>query len=92
VLDRAGVEVTHLPTYYGPIDYTLASTPACAGGAPREVVATIGGEVSIPPGGIVLKSPLSRSITSVSGDGRLVAPGGDEIKIEKLPASVRIAY
>jgi hypothetical protein len=40
----------------------------------------------------VLKSPLSSPITSVSGDGRLVAPGGDEIRIEKLPASVRIAY
>jgi hypothetical protein len=92
VLDRAGVEVTHLPTYYGPIDYTLASTPASAGGAPREVVAMIGGDVTVPPGGIVLKSPLSRPITSVSGDGRLVAPGGDEIRIEKLPASVRIAY
>lgn len=90
VTDPAGVEVRGLPTYYGNLDYTLKSRPAAAAGT--EVVATISAGVAIPRGGLVLKSPLSRPIKSLAGDGRLVAPGHDEIVIERLPASVSIIY
>jgi hypothetical protein len=89
VTDPAGVEVGRLPTYYGHLDYTLKCPPAAAG---RQVVATIGGGLTIPAGGIVVKSPLSRPIVSVEGDGHLVAAGSDEIKVDRLPATVFINY
>jgi len=90
VTDPAGVEVRGLPTYYGNLDYTLKSRPTRDGGT--EVVATVAAGVTLPRGGLVLKSPLSRPIRSLAGDGRLVAPGRDEIVIERLPASVSIVY
>ena len=90
VTDPAGVEVLSLPTYYGRLDYTLKSHPTAAG--VTEVVATIGAGVTLPPGGLVLKSPLSRPLKAVTGDGHLVAPGSDEIRIERLPATVSISY
>lgn len=91
VTDPAGIEVSHLPTYYGDLDYTIKSLVASAGG-PGKVVVTVGGTVTVPPGGVILKSPLSRPVKSVGGDGRLVAPGSAEIKIERLPATVSITY
>ncbi|MBI2496616.1 MAG: hypothetical protein HYV75_01350, partial [Opitutae bacterium] len=90
VTDPAGVEVLGLPTYYGNLDYTLKSSATAAGGT--EVVATLGAGVSIPRGGIVLKSPLSRPIKALAGDGRLVGPGSDEIRIDRLPAILTITY
>jgi hypothetical protein len=55
-------------------------------------VAKLSGEMALPAGRIVLKSPLSAKIKSVAGDGRLLSAGADEIRIEKLPATVTILY
>ena len=90
ITDPAGVEVLGLPTYYGNLDYTLKSRSTAGGGT--EVVATIGAGVSIPEGGIVLNSPLLRPVKTVSGDGRLSVPGSNEIRIDRLPATVSITY
>ena len=92
VLDPAGVEVSQLPTYYGNINYSIKSVTASASGQRRELVVEIRGDIAVPPGGIVLKSPLSQPISSVSGNGHLVAPDSAEIKIEQLPATVSISY
>ena len=92
VLDPAGVVVAGLPTYYGEVDYTLKSEPVAAGDPRRKVLVTVGGRVTVPPGGIVLKSPLSRPIRSVSGDGRLAGPGSDEIRVDRTPATLSLAY
>lgn len=87
ITDPAGVEVTGMPTYYGNLNYTIKST---ADG--HAVTVTIADGITIPAGGIILKSPLSQPINSVSGDGRLAAPGSGEIRIERLPATVSISY
>ena len=58
----------------------------------RVVEVTVGGLVKIPRGGLLFSSPLDRPITAVSGDARLVAPGADEIRIEKLPATFSVRY
>ena len=92
VLDPAGVEVSNLPTYYGNLDYTIKRIAALAGGPRCTVEVTIGGKLALPPGGIILKSPLARPITSVSGDGRLIAPASDKIRVERLPATITISY
>ena len=87
VLDPAGIDVSRLPTYHGPIDYTVRSRE---GG--RVVDVTVAGPVKIPRGGLLFTSPLDRPIVAVSGDARLVAPGADEIRIEKLPATFSVRY
>lgn len=87
VLDPAGIDVSHMPTYYGPVDYTVRSHDDG-----REVVVTIGGDLHVPAGGVILKSPRDRPIRAVSGGGGLVRPGGDEIRIDRLPATVSIHY
>jgi hypothetical protein len=92
VNDPAGVEVNHLPTYYGDLSYTIKSEAAPDGGPGRRIVAKLSGEMALPAGRIVLKSPLSAKIKSVAGDGRLLSAGADEIRIEKLPATVTILY
>lgn len=90
ITDPAGIEVVGMPTYYGKLDYTLKSH--ATGDGQIEVVARIGAGVEIPRGGVVLVSPLSRPIKALAGDGRLAAPGSNEIRIDRLPASVSITY
>jgi hypothetical protein len=61
-------------------------------GPGRNVVVRLRGDISVPSGQIVLKSPLAKKIESVSGDGRWLPGGSNEIRIEKLPATVTIRY
>ncbi|PTY02484.1 hypothetical protein DB347_24075 [Opitutaceae bacterium EW11] len=91
VHDPAGVEVRRMPTYFGPVDYSLKRADG-EGGAPLRVVATVGGHLSVPPGGVILKSPLNRRVRAVAGDGRLAAPESDEIVVTRLPAKLTIDY
>lgn len=86
VRDPAGVDVSRMPTYYGPVDYTVRS--ADRGGT---VDVTVSGPLRIPAGGIVFKAPLDRPVASVAGDARLL-DSGDEVRIEKIPASFSIRY
>ena len=92
VLDPIGVTVHGLSTYYGPIDYSIRRHAASDGGPRCEVVVTVGGAVTMPPGGIVLASPLARPIRAVTGDGALAAPGSNEIRLTRLPATVTVKY
>ncbi|MFI5356757.1 MAG: discoidin domain-containing protein [Opitutales bacterium] len=92
VLDPVGVTVHRLPTYYGPIDYAIRRHPAPAGDPRCEVVVTVNGPVAMPPGGIVLHSPLARPVRAVTGDGALAGPGSDEIRLSRLPATVTLTY
>jgi hypothetical protein len=50
------------------------------------------GDLAIPFGKIVLKSPLAEKIESVSGDGLWVPGEPNEIRIEELPATITIRY
>lgn len=86
VKDPVGVEVTGMPTYYGNLNYTVKS--ATDG---RTVTVSIAAGITIPPGGVILKSPLAQPMRSVSG-GRLATPDSDEIRIDRLPAAVVITY
>ncbi|MDD2763533.1 MAG: discoidin domain-containing protein [Opitutaceae bacterium] len=92
VNDPAGIEVSNLPTYYGGLSYTIKPEAGPADGAGRTIVVKLDGRIAIPAGKIVLKSPLSERIASVTGDGRLLPGGKDEIQIDKLPATVTIRY
>lgn len=86
VNDPAGVTVTALPTYYGNITYSVRKEG-------RTVVVQLGGDIAIPSGKIVLKSPLSQRIRSASINKRLVKVSKEnEIVIGKLPARVELRY
>lgn len=91
VTDPAGVEVISMPTYYGKLSYTVKST-AAADGIVKQVDVTISEGLQLPPGGVIVRSPLSRPVRSVSGDGRLLLHGNGEIRIDRLPAKLSIAY
>ena len=86
VRDSTGVSVEQLPTYYGALTYTMRMTGT-------RVVVTIGAGITIPPGKIVLKSPLSRPIVSASiGKKRLKVTTANEVVIGHVPATVVLTY
>jgi hypothetical protein len=78
--DSTGVSVKGLPTYYGRLNCAMIKRG-------DHVTVEIGGDVAMPPGGIILVPPLTRPLRSVTGDGK-VARGGYEVMVEKLPARV----
>ena len=87
-----GIEVRRLPTYYGVLSYKLHRFTTTRTGAPR-VQLELGGDLQIPPGGIVIVSPLSRPIRSVSVNGRPPAyVTTNEATIKELPADVLLTY
>jgi len=90
--DPAGVEVSNLPTYYGNLSYSIKPAAAPEGHPGRTMVVKLGGEIVMPAGKIVLKSPRSERVASVTGDGRLLPGEKNEILVEKLPATVTIRY
>ncbi len=82
-----GVGVKRLPTYYGVLNYTLVRTGEHA------LYAKIGGDLNVPPGGIVVMPPLPRPLTAVTVNGVPVtdfAPDGVTVRI--FPADVRLEY
>jgi hypothetical protein len=86
VNDPAGVQVSSLPTYYGNISYSMKKEG-------KKVLVSLGGDVRVPSGNIVLKSPLSKKIKSATVDGRKVAKlNRKEVVIGKLPARVELTY
>jgi len=89
VTDPAGIEVVSMPTYYGKLSYTVKSQRAADGAATTVEVAIADG-IKVPAGGIIVRSPLSRPIRAVHGDGKLMHQ--NEIRIDRLPAKLSIAY
>jgi hypothetical protein len=65
-LDEGEVGVTALQTRCGTLDFRLARDGA------RTLVASIGGAVVVPPGGIELRPPLAAPLVSVEVNGRPV--------------------
>jgi hypothetical protein len=82
--DTTGVRVTNLPTYYGNLSYSMKKERT-------NVIVNLGGDVKVPKGKIVLKSPLAKRMRSVAIDGRNVR-ATKEIRIERLPARVVVGY
>jgi hypothetical protein len=82
----SGVRVGQLLTEYGPLAFTMRGTP-------DEVHVSIGAGLTVPTGGIVLRSPFARPIRSATLNGRsftLASP--DEIVLRELPAEVTLRY
>jgi hypothetical protein len=86
VNDTAGIHVRNLPTYYGDISYDVMA-------AANKVSVVLRGDVRVPPGRIILKSPLSKKFTGATIDRkRLRKVNGKEIVIHRLPALIELTY
>jgi hypothetical protein len=76
-----GIEVKKLPTYYGNLNYSMKKVG-------ENLVVEITGNIQIPPGKIILRSPLSNPIVSVQINGKQVKQTKRGIVIETIPATV----
>lgn len=87
VLSEQGVSVRRLPTHYGTLNYTARQ------GGKAELVVTLSGDVNLPPGRIVLPSPLEQPLIGVTVNGQDVQSfDEDEAVIDQFPATVVLRY
>jgi hypothetical protein len=77
------VGVKRLPTYFGVLSYTLESE------RPGSLTLRMSGDLEVPPGGIVLRPPLSRPIAAVRVNGKAVKTfSADQAVVSEFPAEV----
>jgi hypothetical protein len=82
-----GVTVRRLPTYYGVLNYTLRAE------GPDAVRLRLVGDLAVPPGGIVVVSPLDRPLAQVTVNGLAVAPfEPDRVVVTRVPAEIVLRY
>lgn len=87
VTSESGVTVKRLPTYYGTLNYTLRSEGDAA------VRLRMSGDLLLPPGKIVVQSPLPRPLAGVTVNGeRTAAFTAGSATIEVFPADVVLEY
>ena len=87
VTAEPGVSVKRLPTYHGVLDLSLRAEGADA------VRLRVSGDLAVPPGGIVVCSPLARPLRAVSVNGRpLAAHTADTATVREFPADILLEY
>ena len=84
VIDTAGVSVERLPTHYGPVSFTVR-------GDTGRVAVGIAAGTDIPPGRILVASPLSRKPRSIEG-AAATGPDGRAALVDRLPAQIVFTY
>ncbi|MFL5584102.1 MAG: discoidin domain-containing protein [Gemmatimonadaceae bacterium] len=85
VREDPGIRVSNLSTEYGPLNYDMRAVG-------KVVTLNLRTGIRMPPGGIVVYSPLDQPILSAAVDGVPAAIKGAEIRVQKLPAIVTIRY
>jgi hypothetical protein len=80
-----GVRVSNLSTAYGPLSYDMRANG-------NTVILNLRQGIKLPPGGIVVWSPLNQPILSAAVDGVPAPVKGAEIRVRKVPAVVTIRY
>jgi hypothetical protein len=85
VTQAPGVTVRGLRTHYGSLDLAMRGTAS-------RVRVTVGGDLRVPPGGIVLASPYARPATraTVNGEPSEVTSAG--VRLRAVPAVVLLYY
>ena len=87
-LDGGGVAIANLPTWYGSLSYTLrarSATTACE--------LSLAGDLALPPGGIVVRSPLPRPLARVTADDRAVMDfDAASARLDRRAASLILHY
>jgi hypothetical protein len=85
VKEDPGVKVSNLSTEYGPLNYDMRAIG-------RVVTINLRTGLRMPPGGLVIYSPLEQPILSAAVDGVPAPVKGQEVRVRKLPAIVTIRY
>jgi hypothetical protein len=85
VKEDPGIRVSNLSTEYGPINYDMRAIG-------KVVTINLRSGIRMPPGGIVVYSPLDQPILSAAVDGVPAAIRGAEVRVSKLPSIVTIRY
>ncbi len=86
VRDPAGVEVKRLPTYYGALNYSMKKEG-------KNIVVKLTGDLRVPNGGIILKSPLDVPLKAVRVNGKTSrAFTNNETTIEIFPSEIELVY
>jgi hypothetical protein len=80
-----GVRVANLSTQYGLLNYDMRASG-------NTVTVNLRAGIRMPPGGIVVWSPLEQPILSALVEGVPTAVKGAEVRVRKLPAVVIIRY
>ena len=82
-----GVTIRRLPTYYGVLNLTLR------GDGPDAVRLKLSGDLAMPPGKIIVQSPLDRPLRGATVNGRaLESVKEDGIVLGEFPADVVLRY
>ena len=77
--------MSNLSTEYGPLNYDMRAIG-------KVVTINLRTGVRMPPGGIVIYSPLDQPILSATVDGVAAPVKGAEIRVKKLPSIVVVRY
>ena len=81
-----GVAIRNVPTYYGRLSYTVRATET-------EATYELSGDVVVPFGGIVIKSPLDGAIREALVDGRDAERNSEgDIVVHAVPARVVLRH
>lgn len=81
--ETEGIAVNDLPTYYGTLSYSLRRAGADA------LQLALSGECAIPPGGIVVRPPLSLPLAHVEVNGEAIDTfDAESITLDRCPADV----
>jgi hypothetical protein len=85
VKEPPGIKVSNLSTEYGPLNYDMSALG-------KVVTINLRTGIRMPPGGIVVYSPLDQPILSAAVDGVPTPIRGAEVRVRKLPSIVTIRY
>ncbi|MCI0690423.1 hypothetical protein L0337_00280 [candidate division KSB1 bacterium] len=86
VRDPSGVEIKHLPTYYGTLNYKMKM-------AGENLTIELDGDIKIPAGKIILKSPLANGVKAVVVNGKKSKSfNTKEVIVDAFPAKITMHY
>ncbi|HCB14754.1 MAG TPA: discoidin domain-containing protein [Gammaproteobacteria bacterium] len=84
---REGVTVKRMPTWHGTLNYQMMMANADV------LQVRLSGDVIVPPGGIILHSPLARPLRKVTVNGQMItAFTGRTATLHQFPAEVELHY
>ncbi len=87
VESQEAVTVRRMPTWHGTLNYRMALA------GPDTLRVRLTGDVTVPPGRIILHSPLDRPVRAATVNGRAVATfTANTVTLDQFPAEVEFQY
>jgi hypothetical protein len=97
VATEPGVTVRRLPTYYGTLDLDIRGTSTSLrtgqDGGVQALTVRLGGNLTVPPGGLVIQPPADGPLRAVTVNGRSIDTFTVETAtVRELPAEIVMQY